>query len=356
MKSRWLQITAPALVAVLSLTPAGALRAQEIRPLLDLRGEWKFELGDDVRWADPKFDDDKWTEIAVPSPWEDQGYPGYDGYAWYRKHFNLPTGWESKDIVLELGTIDDVDETYLNGQFLDYTGEFPPHYMTAYSMYRRYPVPHELLVPGDNVIAVRVYDNELSGGITQGRIGLFERKDVIRPDIALPAAWKFTTGDDAEWKEPGFNDHSWKEVRVPAHWETQGFKGYDGYGWYRVRFNVPPGYQDQDMILLLGRIDDFDETYLNGERIGKTGTMPRTEMHYTSSNDYLQLRAYTIPAGRLKPGEENVLAVKVFDVWLGGGIYDGPIGIVTRGHYMKFKRTSTHFDDWVRDLIDFMFH
>jgi len=52
---------------------------------IDLNGEWKFRIGDNKDWADPAFSDAGWTTIKAPGPWEDQGFRGYDGYAWYRK-------------------------------------------------------------------------------------------------------------------------------------------------------------------------------------------------------------------------------------------------------------------------------
>lgn len=333
------------------------LKAQEQGKIMDLSGRWKFEIGDDPRRAELSFDDSKWDQVTVPSAWEDQGYPGYDGYAWYRKHFTFSDDWTSKDLLLLLGRIDDVDEVYVNGEFIGFSGLFPPAYITSYSSYRQYPLPASTLRPGrDNVIAVRVYDQELSGGLIEGSFGIYERKNTIRPDFALPAVWKFRTGDDLQWRERGFDEAGWKPVRVPAFWETQGFRNYDGFGWYRVRFQVPANLPDRNLVLLLGRIDDFDEAYLNGERIGKTGKMPRRPGDARESDDFMKLRAYTIPPGLLLPGQENVLAVRVFDRFLHGGIYDGPIGIVTRERYTRYVRTTQPTRNWVQDLFDSIFH
>ena len=87
------------LAILISIIFVGNLRAQDARELLDLEGNWKFKLGDDQHWADPKFNDIKWQEIYVPANWEDEGYPGYDGYAWYRIHFNVEKDWLSKDSI-----------------------------------------------------------------------------------------------------------------------------------------------------------------------------------------------------------------------------------------------------------------
>ena len=54
----------------------------------------------------PNFDDSNWKRIFMPGTWEDQGFPGYDGYAWYRIRFQLPTQYNNKTLVLELGYIE----------------------------------------------------------------------------------------------------------------------------------------------------------------------------------------------------------------------------------------------------------
>ncbi len=341
-------------IAVVLLIPFGA-SAQQLPMILDLSGKWKFDVGDDANRAAVTYDDTKWDVVHVPSPWEDQGFPGYDGYAWYRKHFEAENDWPGRSLYLTLGEVDDVDEVYINGRLMGFTGGFPPHYMTAYDVVRVYRIPPEFLNPGgDNVVAVRVYDSELSGGILRGRVGILEDTDVLRPDVPVTTGWKFTTGDNADYRTPGFNDGQWRSMVVPLYWEMQGFREYDGYGWYRVRFTVPDGLLDQRLILLAGKIDDYDETFLNGQRIGRTGDIDRPFRGVAPADYYLQLRAYTIPPDLIRRGGENVLAIRVFDGFMHGGIYDGPVGLVTRDHYMKWesrhsgkKNAVQRFFDWL---------
>jgi hypothetical protein len=335
-----------ALILVLLLLPlSGNVRAQGLRTLLNLRGQWKIELGDEMKWADPKFDDSKWDKIRVPSSWEDEGYPGYDGYAWYRKHFTIDKELKNDVIYLQIGYVDDVSEVYLNGHMVGFEGQFPPNFITAYNVVRPYWVPQQYLnYNGDNVIAVRVYDQRLAGGITHGNAGLFEPRDYLEPDYDLSGTWKFAIGDNASWKDPDANDGTWSKVVVPAYWETQGFKNYDGFGWYRTRFKVPEKLLGERLILLLGKIDDFDETYLNGQLIGHTGRIRKHVDPSDAGNEYAQLRAYLIPSNLLVPGHENVLAVRVNDVYLHGGMYDGPIGLVAREKYREWKRDNE--DRW----------
>jgi sialate O-acetylesterase len=57
-------------------------------------------------------------------------------------------------------------------------------------------------------------------------------------------------------------------------------------------------------------VDDFDVTYVNGNEVGRTG--PETPSAYAKP------RVYKVAAGCLRPGR-NVIAVRVFDQWGGGG-------------------------------------
>lgn len=328
---------------------SGVARAEDRKLLLDLRGEWKFQVGDDLRWSDAGFDDKKWDQIFVPSPWEDEGFPGYDGYAWYRKHFQAAPDWRGKTLLIDLGNVDDVDEVYLNGRFIGFSGSFPPRYHTAYDVSRRYPVLDSYLnFSGDNVIAVRVFDAEQAGGIIRGRVGIYYDAGAPGPKVPLVGNWKFMTGDNMGWKDVDFDDTHWKNVTVPAAWETQGFRDYDGFGWYRTRFRIPTSIVDQQLVMLLGKIDDLDETYLNGERIGRTGSFPSHKLPAPTGDEWVQVRAYAIPPNLLRQNQENVLAVRVYDAMLQGGIYDGPIGIVSREQYIEWEETvrRSFEDEW----------
>jgi hypothetical protein len=311
--------------------------AQDLKPLLDLRGRWAFEVGDDMAWAAPGFSDRGWAQIAVPAAWEDQGFPGYDGYGWYRKWFRMPADWKGKRLFLDLGYVDDADETFVNGHFVGFQGTMPPNYVTKFDVPRRYAIPPYVLKPGeDNLIAVRVYDSEIAGGITHGDVQLLEDRNVLAMDQSLEGAWKLRKGDDLSWKEFSVDERSWLTAQVPSNWETQGLKGYDGTGWYRRTFLVDPKLEGERLILFLGKIDDFDEAYLNGERIGRSGSFRADGSAEGSDQQYSQWRAYTIPTGMLKKGR-NSIAVRVFDQYFHGGIYEGPVGLVRRDSYLAWQ-------------------
>jgi sialate O-acetylesterase len=340
------------IITLLAFISLGRSQSPDLKPLLDLSGHWKFELGDNARWSDPAFDDSKWDRIYVPSPWEDEGYPGYDGFAWYRKHFRGDDDFRDMSLYLRLGYIDDVSEVFLNGHMIAYQGVFPPNYMTGYAVALECLIPKEYVRYGsDNVIAVRVYDHQQAGGITHGDVGIYERRNFLEPDFDLSGRWKFKTGDDKSWAESAFDDSQWQQLKVPLLWDVQGYKDYDGFAWYRVTFRVPADLANHRLILLLGRIDDMDEAYLNGELIGRTGRMRRGLSSNDIRGEWQQQRAYSIPTSLLKPNEENTLAVRVLDVWLHGGIYDGPIGLIQRDRYLGWKDRPRSVWDVFRQLF-----
>ena len=322
------------IISLLTISSSGWSQAPELKLLLGLSGNWKFELGDNARWSDPAYDDSKWDRIYVPSPWEEEGYPGYDGYAWYRKHFKVDDDFRDMSLYLRLGYIDDVGEVFLNGHMIGYEGVFPPNFMTGYALAFEWLIPNEYLRYGtDNVIAVRVYDHYQAGGITHGAVGIYERRNFLKPDLDLSGKWRFKTGDNKSWAESTFDDSRWQELKVPLLWDAQGYKEYEGFGWYRLKFKVLSELTNRRLVLLLGRIDDMDEAYLNGELIGRTGRLRSGLRPSEHGGYYREQRAYSIPTSLLKPNEENTLAVRVLDVWLHGGIYDGPIGLITREKY-----------------------
>lgn len=64
--------------------PAAIAPAVSFQGSIKLDGPWKFQVGDDPRWADPAFDDSNWATVALGQPLTRQGVDSYSGFAWYR--------------------------------------------------------------------------------------------------------------------------------------------------------------------------------------------------------------------------------------------------------------------------------
>jgi hypothetical protein len=334
------------------LFAAAGTQAQDMKSEINLSGKWKFEIGDDEEYAKTDFDDSDWDDIRVPSSWESRGYPGYDGFAWYRTTFVLGKTLQNKALVLRLGQIDDVDMVYINGHFIGGLGVLPPHYQTAYNLDRNYPLTNEYLKFGDtNVIAVRVYDDQIQGGIVSGSIGIYSYK-WVNLLVNLSGKWLFSIGNHREWSREKCDESHFEPILVPATWESQGYGEYDGYAWYRKTFFMDKDLRDEKLILALGKIDDCDEVYFNGIKIGSTGHFPDDYEINQNNNYYNRNRYYTLPDRLINWNGENTIAVKVYDVWGLGGIYEGPVGITTRKEYTEHRKSNTEVDRILQDIFD----
>lgn len=328
-----------------------SVRAEDLDRIVNLSGYWKFTIGTDEEWSKADYDDSDWDEIMVPRSWEHEGYDDYNGYAWYRKKISMPQHAHHQQLYLVLGKIDDADEVYLNGQLIGKKGDFPPKFTTAYGQERRYPIPANLIRHnGQNTIAIKVYDSYDRGGITEGRIGIYIDRDHAYLDFVLSGEWKFNTGDNKYWRTAEFDDSNWNSIPVPARWEEYGYADYDGYAWYRKTFAMPQNLKQKELYISLGKIDDYDQVYFNGELIGNVFELEKDGDYRSKGWEYNARRVYKIPANLIKT--ENTVAVRVYDKIWDGGIYEGPIGLMTHENYIAYKKKhhkGRSFWDYIND-------
>ncbi|MEP7108875.1 MAG: sialate O-acetylesterase [Ferruginibacter sp.] len=111
----------------------------------------------------------------------------------------------------------------------------------------------------------------------------------------------------SSWKELSFDDSHWPKMQVPEEWEQQALGDFDGVVWLRKTVVISASDAGKTALLQLAMIDDADECYINGSKVGSTA-------------GYNVERKYEVPAGILKEGK-NVIAVRVEDTGGGGGIY-----------------------------------
>lgn len=328
------------------------LHAQELRKIKSLNGMWRFSVGDNITWSNPNFNDEDWDEIYTPRSWESQGYEDYNGFAWYRKTIRISDLDENKTIMLILGKIDDVDQVFINGTLIGQTGEFHPNFEAAYYKDRKYVIPKGLLKPNfDNLIAVRVFDSFSNGGINNGNLGLFYDVTSELLEINLAGTWQFAVSLPNENPNPNLSKLDWTSIKVPAYWEDEGYKDYNGYAVYYKKVVISNDLAKKDLVLVLGKIDDYDYVYFNGKLIGNVFDLREEGAYNGKGNEYSAVRAYNIPGNLIKVNEPNTIVVKVYDYFQNGGIYEGPIGIMNEEIFQEFKRE--HFNKYptIWDLI-----
>jgi hypothetical protein len=100
--------------------------------------------------------------------------------------------------------------------------------------------------------------------------------------ITLPRTWQFrfdpeNVGIAQGWFRPGRAGENWQVIGVDGPWETQKpgrqwkkqhGEEYDGYGWYRLTFDLPPrGDPDERYRLVFGAVDEACRIWVNGQQV-----------------------------------------------------------------------------------------
>jgi sialate O-acetylesterase len=124
--------------------------------------------------------------MNLPTLWENAEIGNFDGVIWFRKKIIIPDFWKNQELVLNLGPIDDMDRTYINGKLVG-VHEKDGFWQTK----RVYNIPRELVQTNELTIAVRVLDNQGGGGIygkkEQLNIHLVNTNEII----SLAGNWKY---------------------------------------------------------------------------------------------------------------------------------------------------------------------
>lgn len=113
----------------------------------------------------------------------------------------------------------------------------------------------------------------------------------------------------AVWARPGLDDSSWKSIQLPCMVQEL-WPSVNGIFWFRKTVEIPAGWAGKDLTLSLGPVDDFDETYWDGELVG-------------SGELWNKAREYTVPARLVREGKA-VITVRCTDDHGEGGIYGAP--------------------------------
>jgi len=148
-------------------------------------------------WSEEKLDERDWASIQVPKHWEDQGYYGMDGVAWYRTHFTLSAQQAALGVTLGVARIDDSDRTWVNGVQVGET-------VNQWNAERAYRVPPHALHAGLNTLAVRVEDLGGGGGIHGEAAQLYVQPEGgARQPLAGP--WRFRPAAAKLISDVGYN-------------------------------------------------------------------------------------------------------------------------------------------------------
>ena len=134
------------------------------------------DLGVINNWKSNTTNTSTWPSVTIPFTKRDIGS------VWYKKDIVVSSATAANEALLQLGTLIEVDSTYVNGKFVGFNN--------SEWASRRYTIPANTLVAGNNTITVRLVNNSLTGGFTGNVFQLVGTNETID----LRGTWKARVG------------------------------------------------------------------------------------------------------------------------------------------------------------------
>jgi sialate O-acetylesterase len=246
------------------------------------------------KWYDTTYNASAWRKMMVPGYWTDQGIKDLNGVVWYRKEINVPSSMVGMPAKLYLGRIVDADNVYVNGILSGgITYQYPP---------RRYELPTGRLIPGKNIIVVRVVNTIGKGGFVPDKPYYLTAGG---QSIDLKGEWQYSVGQvfptlDPLKVIPSFSMQSaptglYNTMIAPAI--NYGLKGMI---WYQGESNVDRAVEYRDLLPAL--INDWRVKWKKPDLPFLYVQLPNfMEVEYSpSESDWAvlrqgQLKALTVP-------------------------------------------------------------
>ena len=324
--------------------------------------QWKFRLDESThpqrhRYATIDFDDSDWATINIGQAYEDQGYAGYDGWAWYRATFTVAAD-SVRSVLMAFGGFGAKDAfVYVNGHLV---GQHYDQWDRPFIL----DISDHVVRNGENTVALYLYDDLGMGGV-YGLINVHQPTDEVETDdfatnrggrlemvkwhgwpvfkdhftsgklysryahrspripyayeevAKVPVQWKFLLSPYQEHQEvtlsrADFDDSHWADIDIGQAWEDQGYSGYDEGAWYRAQIEVD-AEEGRPVHLAFGGVDNDASVYVNGSFVG--------EHHGWNTPFILDISETVHYKG------QNTVAVWVYDGANMGGIF-GTIEVI----------------------------
>ncbi|QLE01825.1 hypothetical protein HX109_09740 [Galbibacter sp. BG1] len=205
--------------------------------LLDYNNQ--ANIGVKNNWKSPSFNDSEWIAAKCPSEWTALEEIGeVEGVVWMRKKVEIPKSWVGKELTLELGPIDEMDATYVNGNLVG------KHInIDDWQKERSYKVPTEYNKKTSLQIAIRVANSRAQGGIYghEHQLRLYPSDTKVKP-ISLAGLWRYKIasrlpriGINGDQNYPSFLYNAM--IHPLLHYKIRGVV------WYQGESNASRAYQ-----------------------------------------------------------------------------------------------------------------
>ena len=218
----------------------------------------EYDVGLSNKWMAADLDDSGWKTVRIPGGFGELGVPDTPSVCWFRKEITLPDPVPAGMATIRLGVIERMDTTWINGHWVGASAwvENP----------RVYGVRPEILKPGKNEVAVRVFKVKPNGGFMSDP----DLLQVVLGDgtvIPLAGEWKGKLSVDARPPHPmplGFEN--WPvmpSVLYQGMLEPVAPLAISGAIWYQGEQNAERAYQYRK--ILPAMIGDWRKLFGQGD-------------------------------------------------------------------------------------------
>ena len=151
--------------------------------------------------------------------------------------------------------------------------------------------PIEVSVAKGDLQAKEVFDSrDISTQLTP------KSEEIKKNRLSLCGTWEFAADPPKDFPADQ-SGLKWNPIKVPAHWEMEGFTAESGRAVYRKTFHAPADWQGKRIKLLAEAIYSHAQVWVNGKRVGAhEGGFTPFELDITDM---------------VKPGAENEILVLV---------------------------------------------
>uniref|UniRef100_S0DFN2 endo-1,4-beta-xylanase n=3 Tax=termite gut metagenome TaxID=433724 RepID=S0DFN2_9ZZZZ len=168
--------------------------------------------------------------------------------------------------------------------------------------------------------ALKDYPHYLEAARESAAQGYIE--SVTKADQRAGEEWRRTMDEKdpgvGVWNREDFDDSDWASISLPGYWADKGAGQVNGSVWFRKEIGLPASLAGKAATLRMGTIVDADSTFVNGTFVG------------TVSYQYPP-RIYTIPAGVLKEGRNNITVRVTSNAGRGGFVEEKPYELIVEG-------------------------
>lgn len=216
-------------------------------------------IGFSEGWMKSDYDDASWDLMTCPAEWssiEDIGM--LEGVMWMRTWITIPYQWKGKALTLELGPVDEMDITYINGVEVGTSRR-----ISDWNTPRIYQVPATLLSSGQLQLSIRIVNTNAQGGIfgKPEQLKIYPTGNDEEKPVLLGGSWKYKIAYTFPEVSMVFNSHT-PSVLYNGMLNPMKNMAIKGAIWYQGEGNQTRAMQYRT--IFPGMIEDWRATWKQG--------------------------------------------------------------------------------------------